>query len=285
MELDIRALFDGYEDEGVPIRERAEVSPEKIREVVMERIERTKHRPARRLGSILLVAAVFVLLLTATAFAIGVLPEIFERSEALGRIPEAGDRETAIELADTEERVAELPEFRDSCLTVSESYYDGEHLMLGYRLDVSKAPADFSFGPDSAYFDRLEPTVKEDTALMLDLRDYLTPEEYAEFQRILREKGAAGVRFEDVYLSDGIELPDGSRVGAPLTEETDAGYYLVFQYLNDAAKDKDALELIFRLKCVPVYYYQEGQTAYVYFDHDNTEIAELGPFTIPRAED
>lgn len=73
MELDIHALFDGYEDEGVPIRARAEVSPDKIREVVMERIEKTKHRPARRLGSILLVAAVFVLLLTATAFATGLL--------------------------------------------------------------------------------------------------------------------------------------------------------------------------------------------------------------------
>ena len=73
MELDIRTLFDGYVDESVRIRERAEVSPDKIREVVMKKIERPERRPARRLGSILLVAAAFILLLTATAFATGVL--------------------------------------------------------------------------------------------------------------------------------------------------------------------------------------------------------------------
>lgn len=285
MKIDIRDLFDGYEDEGVPIRERAAVSPDRIQEEVMKRIEKPERRTRRRVGSVLLVAAAFVLLLTVTAYATGLLPAIFEASDALGRIPEAGDRESVIEHADTEERVAERPDFHNSTLTVSESYYDGERLMLGYRLDVSRSPADFSFGPDSAYFDRLEPIVKEDTVLMLDLRDYLTPEEYAEFQRVLQEDGRAGVCFEDVYLSDGILLPDGSRVGAPLTEETDAGYYLVFQHLTDAAKNQDALELTFRLKCTPVYYYQEGDAAYYYFDHDNTQIAELGPFPISRAED
>ena len=72
-EFDIRELFADYEENSIEIREKQIVSSEKIKEDVMNRIEKPVQRKIRKWTSAALVAAICVAALAATALAVGLL--------------------------------------------------------------------------------------------------------------------------------------------------------------------------------------------------------------------
>ena len=72
-EFDIRELLSDYEDRSVTLREQDLVSPDRIREDVMARIEKPVRRRIRRWTGIPLAAAICALALAATALAAGLL--------------------------------------------------------------------------------------------------------------------------------------------------------------------------------------------------------------------
>ena len=72
-EFDIRELLSGYEENSIEIREKQIVSLEKIKEDVMNRIEKPVQRKIRKWTSAAMVAAICVVALAATALALGLL--------------------------------------------------------------------------------------------------------------------------------------------------------------------------------------------------------------------
>lgn len=72
-EFDIRELLSDYEEDSVEIREKQIVSPEIIKEVVMNRIEKPVQRRIRRWTGAAAAAVICVVALAATALAVGLL--------------------------------------------------------------------------------------------------------------------------------------------------------------------------------------------------------------------
>ena len=72
-EFDIRELFADYEENSIEIREKQIVSSEKIKEDVMNRIEKPIRRKIRKWTGAALVAVICVVALAATALAVGLL--------------------------------------------------------------------------------------------------------------------------------------------------------------------------------------------------------------------
>ena len=72
-EFDIRELLSDYEENSIEIREKQIVSTEKIKEDVMNRIEKPVQRKIRKWTGAALVAVICIVALAATALAVGLL--------------------------------------------------------------------------------------------------------------------------------------------------------------------------------------------------------------------
>ena len=81
--FDIRELLDSYTDDGIMLREKELVSAEKIKEDVMNRIEKPVRRKIRRWTTAMLAAAVCAAALGAAALAVGLLKLDERRGEVL----------------------------------------------------------------------------------------------------------------------------------------------------------------------------------------------------------
>lgn len=80
-EFDIRELLSDYEENSIEIREKEIVSADKIKEDVMDRIERPVQKKIRKWTSAALVAVICVVALAATALAVGLLQLDERRSD------------------------------------------------------------------------------------------------------------------------------------------------------------------------------------------------------------
>ena len=114
------------------------------------------------------------------------------------------------------------------------------------------------------------------------LRSRLSPEDYEAFWQTLIRDGHAGATYWDVFVSDHFTLSDGTDLG-PFTEiETDYGSCRLSQGpLPEAARNRDALELILRVKAVPVRCWMELDGP-AYWLHESGQSAYL-PFTVERS--
>lgn len=238
------------------------------------------HRRPRKKATIIIAAALAVSLLTGVAFATGVAQSIF--SGMIGRTvgDDAAKYETIDALSTKEEVTVTIPEMDDTMITLSQSYYDGEQLMLGYTMNAHVKPAEFGFGPEHENFDKLTPVETETTMLNLSLEDKLTADEYARFMQTLDEAGSAGVIFYEIFVSDHVLLENGEDIGAHGSVELPNGTYMEFATpLAEAAQNQDELHIFFKVKCTPWYYYQDSEGAYYYCAADENELIA---FTIPR---
>jgi len=86
-EFDIRELLSGYEENSIEIREKEIASSDRIKEDVMDRIERPVRKKLRKWTSSAVVAAACVVALGATALAVGLLRLDERRSDV--HTPEA----------------------------------------------------------------------------------------------------------------------------------------------------------------------------------------------------
>ncbi|MEF9971379.1 MAG: hypothetical protein RR731_03600 [Oscillospiraceae bacterium] len=288
METKISELMDYIQDDAVELQIKNIASSEKIKEATMKKLHSNTDAPkgTRKAPRMLLIAALIVMALTATAFATGLAQSVFGAMKDAYAVSDAARDEkylAADKLSDKEVRTKVIPEFGGTTLSVTQSYYDGESLMLGLSFDVIRAPADFDFDRNSAYFELLEPINTGTTSLDLDPKDNLSDEEYAEFNRLYEQNGCVGVSFDDIYIRDHMTLPGGEDVGAYNTLDTPNGTLLEFQWLEDSAKDLDDLTLCMGVCRTRIYYYLDSTGAYYHMDFANKTI-ETVTVHVPRSK-
>ena len=84
---------------------------------------------------------------------------------------------------------------------------------------------------------------------------------------------ASGFVIRTAYLGDHIRLTDGTDLGPMLSNSTADGSVVLEcqEGLPAAAKDRDALELVFTIREMLFYYYKDGDTFYRYTENLSEE--------------
>ena len=281
MDKQISELFD-YGDEIVVTEEiNGMFDPAEIKEITMRKIrENTAHsrKPFRRMIAVA-AAACLVLALGVTAYATGLAQSII--AQIRYGTPDA-ERDallqTAGELSNKESETVTLTELVGNAITLDESYYDGENLMLVYTLDALKIPVEFGYGPGGEHFDELY-TPGEDYTLAFQEENF-SPEDFQKVLQIQRGTEPAGFIHRYVAIGDHIRLADGTDVGPVFGTPADGKVLLQNQNeLPEAARNQDSLELTLYVKEYVMYYYKDGTLEYSY-----SPVVEGEPvtFTIPN---
>lgn len=118
-----------------------------------------KHILLRR-AVVLAAAAALLLALGVTAYAAGWLDSIFgQAAQQINTNDEAEDRieaaAAAVSAEPQEPETQALPAFDGSSLTLKESYYDGQGLLLGVDLDAARPDPVIGYEPDEALLARI----------------------------------------------------------------------------------------------------------------------------------
>lgn len=222
--------------------------------LIQEDNKHTFLKGGRTISKIILVAAIVSGILGVTAFATELFPSVFgELQREYAQVPTELLTERGIEEREVLDRAVAanqgfeaeyvpLPEFNDSQIIIGETYYDGDHFLIAYRLDENAIPVQFGFGPDSEGFDRLWPCKSSPDALdiieefkdiwpqedyemtiaarkneglefvrhlsnfgqLSRLDDMVSEEEYEAFLEELKEVGHAGYTYRTIFISDHI---------------------------------------------------------------------------------
>jgi hypothetical protein len=293
MEIRISDLMDYLQDDTVPFEVKDIASADKIKEATMNKLHTntTTHRRPRKIATILIAAALAVSLLTGVAFATGIAQSIF--SAMIGRNvgDDPGKYETIDALSNKDEVTVSVPELDSASVTLKQSYYDGEQLMLGFTLDNGSEGADFDFGPGHEMFDKLQPVKDEyNQVLALDFENLLTADEYTKMMQLREENGSVGIIFEELFVGDHVLLDDGQDIGPHGQAKTPDGVYMEFATpLAEAAQNLDELNIMFKMKCIRWYFYIDSSDAdngFYYSEYitggegDDWQQVEL---TIPRS--
>jgi len=233
---------------------------------VYDKMENKKSykRVSRRLVAVTVVV-VLALALGITASAAGLLSYFQGQPKNLTRTDrDEGFYDQAAELSDKTPQSSSVSD--GSFFTVEESYYDGEELILAYSLESTRYPVDYSFGPEHEYFDKL--TLDPANYLLLWNKN-LSDQEYTDIMNRLNEYGQVGFILKRTDLGDHITLTDGTDIGpfmgGPSGEDKDK-IVLEPQFgLPDAAKNLDALDMVFHLKTFEAYIWLEGNNVWYYY--------------------
>lgn len=186
------------------------------------------------------VAAVMVGVMSVTAVAAAVFPSIFRKmgGELTRKAAEMEtvNQQSAKELkerADLLEKAADaskdavpettpLPEVKNG-ITIGETYYDGQNLLIGYQFDQEHMNFSMDFGPGSKHFEDLvplvfnkpdgEPTIEE------EFQSGVMPKEaYDKLKTTLKERGLSEFRYSSQFEMD-------ERLRSYLSEEEYAEFY------------------------------------------------------------
>ena len=284
MEIKISDMMDYITDDTVPLQIKNMAASDKIKETVMKKLHTNNNvvKRTRKTSTILIAAVLIAALLTGTAYATGIAQSIFGAMKGVYIGDDESKYETIDSFSNKEETSVTIPELNGSRFTLSQSYYDGEQLMLGYTLDAITKPAEFGFGPGSDGFDELINCEEFSPQLLTPayLKEKLTVGEYAQFEKALEETGSAGVVFYNRYVSDHVTLADGTDIGPYIDTVLDNGVYLEFETpLADEAQNQDELQILIKINTSIYYYFQDSTGSYY-----NCELGEPEriPFTIPR---
>lgn len=324
MNIRISELMGLIEDDSVNIGTESEISTDAVCSAVMARLHgeaggsgsvgRTVVR-RRKTGLTLLAAVLISALLAGTAYASGVLPPIFSSvenqypfEEALGiahpdgidpDLVNAGRKSVTVEefthgatyINSPEPTPYSGPSLPGFTFTISESYYDGKTLRVGYTLEPLKDLTDLNFGPGSEDFDKLEKV-----SYAPALGSVFSADTLGELEKSYNETGHMGVRYQELYISDHVTLPDGSDVGAHSEVGTDEGRYMFFycadipydridrenppdSFLRPEAQDLDEITLCFKVRSSLESWYYDGTDWYA-FSGGTAE--ERISFTVPN---
>lgn len=108
-----------------------------------------KHVSPRKFVSVLVAAVIFASILAVTAMAAGWIPNIFREVQEKYYPDSSADFEDAIQYVETQQpEMVEIPELDLTRFTLSESYYDGQKIMLGYNLDEVLPESIVGYEPD-----------------------------------------------------------------------------------------------------------------------------------------
>ena len=223
------------------------------------------HRPARagirKKAVLALLAAAALLALAATAYALGAFGSLFAEVPEILPVPDPARYEIAGALSDKEPKAVPLEDLPGHTFTLTESYYDGQELLLAYSLDSMKYPVLFGFGPGDDGFEELIPIGR--WYIDSQWQEQVTPEEYRRMETLFRQEDSVGFVIRSAYLGDHIRLSDGTDLGPMVQTEVDGNTILECQNgLPEAARDREELELVITVREILNYYYKENETLY-----------------------
>ena len=282
MDKRISEIFD-YGDEIVVTDEiNIMFDPAEIKEITMRKINETTARPRRpfRRAVIIAAAACLILALGITAYATGFAQSIIAQirydtpdAERDALLQKAG------ELSNKEPETVNVTKTEGNSITLDESYYDGENLMLVYSLDALLRPVEFGYGPGGEHFDELH-TAGENYEIAFQEEDFF-PEDFEKVHAIQCGTEAAGFVWRSLYIGDHIRLADGTDLGPMMGMEMDGGKVFLQNQgpLPETARGLDELEVTFYIKEGVMYYYKDGAIEYTYCPVTQGEPVT---FTIPN---
>lgn len=226
--------------------------------------KKTYRRYSRQLAAVTVVV-VLALALGVTASATGMLSYFQGQPKNLNRTDrDEGFYDQAAELSDKTPQSGSVTD--GSFFTVEESYYDGEELILAYSLESTRYPVDYSFGPEHEFFEKLTlvPAGREHVWYQ-----DLSEQEYNDIINRLHEYGQVGFILKKTDLGDHITLADGADIGpfigGPSSEDKNKIVLEPQLGLPDAAKNQDALDMVFKLKTYEAYLWLEGDNVWYYY--------------------
>lgn len=216
----------------------------------------------------LAAAIVLIFALALTACATGIVDSVIGKMAQAWAVPDE-DRDTryeaAAEKSNKEPETVNLTELSGVSMTMEESYYDGESLMIVYSLDSKKQTLSFDFGPEHAAFENL---VKDEGMSLESLRASLgiSGEEYQTLCEKLEADGKTGFTIKQTNLGDHVLLIDGTDIGPMTVMNRDGKFFMECQNgLPEEAKNRQQLELVFTVKCWDICFYADGNTIYHFY--------------------
>lgn len=247
----------------------------------------------RRTAGLILAAAICLSLLAVTAVAAGWVPSIFELLQE--QFPQETVYAQAAQASQTQiPEVVELPKMDASKFVLSQSYYDGQTILLGYNLEemlpepvvgyqvdeallreikgtsqnfegIDRKTYEENFGPLPEYVQ--EHSMKRDALAMEgELRQILSPEAYEKMWKLLLQNGSVCVVTQSLYLSDhalvnGIDTVttlDYNTGMIGMTDiQTETGTCLYLNPLPDAGQNQSSVTVELKVKSGFQYWYLE----------------------------
>ena len=235
-----------------------------IERKVLEEMQRRNHVKTVRRTALLAIALVLTMF-TAVAFATGWAQSIFAGLSDLGH-DEGKDFQAMEKMAQNQVGKNQIAFVQDASVLdfeVSQAYYDGTQLMLGTVWGGNSSAVDLSFGPGSPHFEDLKPLEANADMASLSPRNRVSPEAWAEFEKLYQKNGAAGMVYYDMYPGDGVNLGDTYLSphladGGTLDDGRTWAYIEFETPLPQEAQQQENLMLTMILYKTPVYYYQKG---------------------------
>ena len=247
----------------------------------------------RRSVGLILAAAVCLSLLAVTAVAAGWVPSIFELLQE--QFPEETVYAQAAQASQTQiPEVVELPKMDASKFVLSQSYYDGQTILLGYNLEemlpepvvgyqvdeallreikgtsqsfegIDRKTYEENFGPLPEYVQ--EHSMKRDALAMEgELRQILSPDAYKKMWQLLLQNGSVCVVTQDLFVGDH-KLVNGVDTIAAMADNpgaigmtdvyTEAGTCLYLNPLPEAAQNQSSVTVELKVKSGFQYWYLE----------------------------
>lgn len=180
--------------------------------------------------------------------------------------------------------------FEAAAFTLSQSYYDGENLYLGYTLKAPSNIYDYTWRPTEDELGAMEKLIvsgandeQADGQGVVAFGDQAFVDEMV---RIAGEQGASGAIVYSTYLGDGVYLSGTTKYldliasdDSTLPDGTQIGYKRFQTPLIDEARNQDELSLYTYLYRHPAYHYFDGANWY-YKTGERT--ADPMAFAVPR---
>lgn len=246
-------------------------------------MQNNKRRTITRIGS-LAAALALIFTLGMTAYANGFFDSIIAKMSGAYATPdETRDAryEAAAENSDKEPETAELRQLIGNAMTVEESFYDGDSLMLAYSLDTMSYPIDYSFDAGDVRYSKLQ---KLESVSMEWFRTEfdISDADYEAICAKIREQGDVSFVLTRVELGDHVALTDGTDIGPMTSMEIDGSVFLEPQNgLPEKARSRDQLELVFTVNCREICFRIDGEDIYTHWPEPRSEEVT---FTIPRTD-
>ena len=247
----------------------------------------------RRTAGLILAAAICLSLLAVTAVAAGWVPSIFELLQE--QFPQETVYAQAAQASQTQiPEVVELPKMDASKFVLSQSYYDGQTILLGYNLEemlpepvvgyqvdeallreikgtsqnfegIDRKTYEEIFGPLPEYVQ--EHSMKRDALAMEgELRQILSPEAYEKMWKLLLQNGSVCVVTQDLFVGDhklvnGVDtiaaMADHPEAIGMMDMYTEAGTCLYLNPLPEAAQNQSSVTVELKVKSGFQYWYLE----------------------------
>ena len=247
----------------------------------------------RRTAGLILAAAICLSLLAVTAVAAGWVPSIFELLQE--QFPQETVYAQAAQASQAQiPEVVELPKMDASKFVLSQSYYDGQTILLGYNLEemlpepvvgyqvdeallreikgtsqnfegIDRKTYEEIFGPLPEYVQ--EHSMKRDALAMEgELRQILSPEAYEKMWKLLLQNGSVCVVTQDLFVGDhklvnGVDtiaaMADHPEAIGMMDMYTEAGTCLYLNPLPEAGQNQSSVTVELKVKSGFQYWYLE----------------------------